>query len=334
MSTTDTLSEIRHLLYSPPHRDRDREVCDLLASAPPELRPVALDYARYYRVAPWERFALTGSEEPVGWEMWARHRGLCELVPKKVCGACGGLGSIHQFALGPPRTSARCTRCQGTGVEIPPMLVWRTPLTWRDHPENRDANWHAATSPDLPITSIPWFGALEVCNKLSNAHGLKWAYTFAREGGALGDRVANVDGFRLPTVAQWQHLAGKVPPLDHQPFKHCDGPDSPDPCRGCGGDWDNLDDYAWHAGNSDGKVHPVGLKAPNKFGLYDVWGNVWEWCWDAASSGDGYNDGVVVGGSYAFWSPDDATREPVMEGHRGRGVSDVGLRPVLPLVAL
>jgi formylglycine-generating enzyme required for sulfatase activity len=42
----------------------------------------------------------------------------------------------------------------------------------------------------------------------------------------------------------------------------------------------SIDDYAWYDGNSDGKTHPVGEKLPNELGLYDMSGNVYEWCWD------------------------------------------------------
>lgn len=74
--------------------------------------------------------------------------------------------------------------------------------------------------------------------------------------------------FRLPTEAEWEY-AGSAGSNKQYSFGN-------DPMK--------LRDYAWFNYNSDGRVHPVGQKRPNQFGLYDMPGNVWEWCSDWYSS--------------------------------------------------
>jgi len=163
---------------------------------------------------------------------------------------------------------------------------------------------------NLPVEQVNWIDAVEFCNRLSQMEGLTPVY----EGS--GNNIGcdwNANGYRLPTEAEWEYAA-KGGNLDTIVYLYSGS--------------NSVDDVAWYNGNSR-RTHPVGTKAPNSLGLYDMSGNVYEWCWDwygsysneAQTDPRGPSTGadcVVRGGSWYLSAQD------VRSSYRGRNALTYG----------
>ena len=130
---------------------------------------------------------------------------------------------------------------------------------------------------NYPVENINWYDAIYFCNKLSEKKGLqpvyavngkidvrKWDYEPHNKDKIDGVITQDIfaDGYRLPTVEEWQYAA-----KGGENYMYSGS--------------DDIDKVAWYEGNSNDVVHPVAQKKPNGYGLYDMNGNVEEWCWDS-----------------------------------------------------
>ncbi len=161
---------------------------------------------------------------------------------------------------------------------------------------------------DLPITSVSWLQAASFCNALSQAAGLECCYHFHADN-QDADRDPAAKGYRLPTEAEWEYAcrAGSNEPRY--------GP---------------LPDIAWYSENSAGRPQAVGTKRPNDWGLYDMLGNVWEWCSDIYDAETYGRYRSFRGGGWA----DEERGCLATNGRRSHptfAIDDLGFRIVRPL---
>jgi len=129
----------------------------------------------------------------------------------------------------------------------------------------------------VPIVDVSWNDAIFFCNLLSRQSGLEECYSVSDDN----ERVAcnwEANGYRLPTEAEWQYACKA-------------GTD--------GYRYGELNEIAWYDENSESRVREVGKKLPNAWGLYDMLGNVWEWCWDVYDAKVYGTYRVFRGGSWA-----------------------------------
>ena len=156
---------------------------------------------------------------------------------------------------------------------------------------------------NLPVENVNWYDAVEFCNALSQKMGLTPVYSI---NGNDVTQNTSADGFRLPTVEEWQYAA-----RGGQNYTYAGS--------------NNIEDVAWYSSNSESKTHPVAQKKPNGYGLYDMSGNVREWCWDVDSDYD--RDRFIRGGSWLNYADDCkvSRRDWYHAGYRGH---NLGFRPV------
>ncbi|MCE5251949.1 formylglycine-generating enzyme family protein [bacterium] len=173
-------------------------------------------------------------------------------------------------------------------VTLSPFQISSTEITQALYASVMKDNPSTFTGDDsLPVTNVSANDVLRFCNKLSEAAGFE---PCCDEKTGTCDFTKN--GFRLPTEAEWEYSCRAGTKTHYS----------------AGNTEQDLDKAGWYIGNSGGRTHPVGGKEPNAWGLYDMHGNVFEFCYDGFD--ETYNSG-------------NYSKEPVTDP---RGCSNFNLR--------
>ncbi len=199
-----------------------------------------------------------------------------------------------------------------------PFYISKYEVTQKEWREVMGKNPSRFKGDNLPVENVSWYDAVEYCNALSRKEGLKQVYTGSGEN-IICDFSAN--GYRLPTEAEWEYAARGG--NKSKGYKYSGS--------------NSVGDVGWGDG-SDGRSYPVGKKRPNELGIYDMSGNVWEWCWDwygdhtsgSVTDPRGRSSGsyrVKRGGSQGF--RDDTLRTAYRSYNEpSNWVYTIGFRPV------
>ncbi|MEI6257202.1 MAG: bifunctional serine/threonine-protein kinase/formylglycine-generating enzyme family protein [Planctomycetota bacterium] len=206
------------------------------------------------------------------------------------------------------------------GTEVNSFLITKYETTWgewrrvRDYGVAHGFEFDSGTgdSDIHPVRLVNWYDAIKWCNAKSLMDGLKPVYHVREEVYRNGQVAAGykspeisqaANGYRLPTRLEWEWAArgGEASPNEQY----------------AGGQI--IGEVAWFKDNAEGRTHPVGEKKPNRLGLHDMSGNVWEWCWDSSGIARVIRGGCfssppeecLPGGEHAgVYLPDRTSQDP------------------------
>ena len=194
---------------------------------------------------------------------------------------------------------------------------------------------------NLPVERVSWYNAVEFCNRLSALDVFDPAYNIDKENKDPANTdeadtvkwtvtiIPGANGYRLPTEAEWEYACRAGTDTAYNTGEEIN------------------DTTGWYSGNSGGRTHEAGKKPPNAWGLCDMHGNVWEWCWDYVTyGGDNYYENPTTdtnppglssgnrraerGGSWR--SPQNRVRSSYRERYQPQNSgNDLGFRVIRPI---
>lgn len=222
-------------------------------------------------------------------------------------------------------------------VTVDSFYMGKYPVTNKEYKLFKPGHIGHGSKPDCPVVNVSWYDAVSYCNWLSEAEELEKCYEILKKSksgfvswilGEEGTDYSSIkfdiskNGYRLPTEAEWEYACRAGTITNYYWGDEMDG------------------NYCWYTDNSNDGVEPVGGKKPNLFGLYDMSGNVWEWCWDwydekyysksSSKNPTGSSSGLNRIRRGGNWSGNAGNCQSTYRSYNFPGIAgdDLGFRPV------